>query len=376
MPHQISPTPRVRRSPYHAATVADGVVSFSAYNHMLMPTGYGDPMAEYDLLVNGVAMWDVAVERQVEVAGPDAAKLAQALCPRKIADMPVGMGWYVPVCDHRGVLINDPILLKLAEDRYWFSIADSDLLLWARAVAGERGYVVNIFEPDVSPLAVQGPKAEDVVASVFGDWVRGLKLFEFRDAPLPSEDERLGPIPLMLARSGWSKQGGFELYLQDGARGMELWDRIRTAGEPWGIGPGCPNGMERVESGLLSWGGDTDDETNPYEVRMGRFVDLECPDDVIGIQALRRIKAAGPRRRQAGIRLRQETRLEPTDGRSELRLGADAVGVVTAHAWSPRLEANIGMCLIRREIEAGAVLEVYLPDGGRCEGEVVGLPFL
>ncbi|MEM8753003.1 MAG: glycine cleavage system protein T, partial [Pseudomonadota bacterium] len=182
MAHVISPTPRVRRSPYYEATLADGVVSFSPYNHMLMPTGYGDPMAEYDRLVNGVAMWDVAVERQVEVAGPDAAKLAQALVPRKIDEMPVGMGWYAPICDHRGVLINDPILLKIAEDRYWFSIADSDLLLWARAIAGERGYVVNVFEPDVSPLAVQGPKAEDLVADLLGDWVRELSHFQFSDA--------------------------------------------------------------------------------------------------------------------------------------------------------------------------------------------------
>lgn len=369
MSHTISPSPRVRRSPYYKATVEDGVASFAPYNHMLMPTGYGDPMAEYDRLLNGVAMWDVAVERQVEVAGPDAAKLVQALCPRKVADMPVGMGWYVPVCDHRGVIINDPILLKLDEDRFWFSIADSDLLLWARAVAGERGYVVNIFEPDVSPLAVQGPKAEDVVASIFGDWVRALKLFEFADAEIDG-------ITLKLARSGWSKQGGYELYLLDGKRGVDLWNIVRAAGQPYDIGPGCPNSMERVESGLLSWGGDTDDETNPFEVRMGRFVDLDCDDDVIGIQALRRIKAAGPRRHQLGIKLNVEGRLPPMDRRSELRAGEDYVGMVTAHAWSPRLETNIGMCLVDRSVTPGTVLEVYLPDGDRCSGEMCKLPFV
>ncbi|MEM7525554.1 MAG: glycine cleavage T C-terminal barrel domain-containing protein [Pseudomonadota bacterium] len=372
MAHIISPSPRVRRSPFYEKTVEDGVVSFAPYNHMLMPTGYGDPMAEYDRLINGVAMWDVAVERQVEIAGPDAAKLAQALSPRIIADMPVGMGWYVPICDHRGVIINDPILLKVAEDRYWFSIADSDLLLWARAVAGERGYVVNVFEPDVSPLAVQGPKAEDVVASVFGDWVRELTLFQFRDAELAG-------MPLMLARSGWSKQGGFEIYLMDGKRAGELWDTIKDAGAPYDIGPGCPNNMERVESGLLSWGGDTDDETNPYEVRMGRFVDLSCPDGpdgAIGIEALRRIKEEGPRRWQLGVKLRLEDRMDPTDKRSEIRLNGDYMGMVTAHAWSPRLETNIGMCLVSREIRAGDVVEVYLPDGRLCEGEMTKLPFI
>ena len=139
------------------------------------------------------------------------------------------------------MLINDPILLKLAEDRYWLSIADSDLLLWARAVAGERGFQVNVFEPDVSPLAVQGPKAEDVIADVFSDWIREIKHFEVREVDYD--------IPLVIARSGWSKQGGFEIYLMDSYRGDELWDRIREAGQPYGIGPGTPNPQERVESG-------------------------------------------------------------------------------------------------------------------------------
>ena len=217
--HQISPSPRVRRSPFYDGTVADGVVSFSTYNHMLMPTGYGDPMAEYDRLINGVAMWDVAVERQVELNGPDAAKLAQALAPRIIADQPVGMGWYVPICDHRGVVMNDPILLKLSETRFWLSIADSDMLFWARAVAGERGYDVEVFEPDVSPLAIQGPKAMDVAADLFGEDIRTLKYFEFREAS-PNG------IPMMVARSGWSKQGGFELYLMDGSKGTMLWNMV------------------------------------------------------------------------------------------------------------------------------------------------------
>ena len=369
MPHLISPSPRLRRSAYYNATLADGVASFAPYNHMLMPTGYGDPDAEYDRLINGVAMWDVAVERQVEVAGPDAGLLAQALVPRKLADMPVGQGWYVAVCDHRGTIINDPILLKLSEERYWFSIADSDLLLWARAVAGERGYRVNVFEPDVSPLAVQGPKAEDAVAALLGDWVREIRHFEVR--PAAGYD-----IPLMVARSGWSKQGGFELYLMDGGRGAELWQRVKQAGQPWGIGPGCPNAMERVESGLLSWGGDTDDETNPFEVRMGRFVDLDAPTDVIGIDALRRIKAEGPRRWQLGVKLDLDGRLPYLDQRSEIRVGSDLMGHVTAHAWSPRLGVNIGMCLVSRALKPGDEVEVRLSDGRDCRGEMCKLPFI
>ena len=369
MTFEIAPTPRVRRSPYFAATVADGVRSFQSYNHMLMPTGYGDPMAEYRRLTEGAAMWDVAVERQVEVAGPDAAKLAQILCPRKLDGLEPGAGRYVPVCDHRGVIINDPILLKLAEDRFWFSIADGDLCLFARAVAAERGLNVRVFTADAAPLAVQGPKAEDVVADLLGEDIRRIRRFHFRETEVDG-------IRLIAARSGWSKQGGFELYLIDPARGVDLWNRVREAGRPHGIGPGCPNGMERVESGLLSWGGDTDDRTNPFEVRMERYVDLDAPDDVVGIEALRRIWRDGPVRHQTGIALDLDGRLEPTDRWSEVARDGEPIGHITAHAWSPRLETNIGLCLIGRDHGPGTRVQATLHDGRRAEGELRALPFL
>jgi glycine cleavage system aminomethyltransferase T len=366
---QISPNPRLRRSPFHNSIVAEGCVSVSPYNHMMMPTSYGNPAAEYDRLINGVAMWDVAIERQVELVGPDAAKLAQALCPRKIAEMPLNMGWYVPLCDHRGVVINDPILLKLAEDRFWLSIADSDVLLWARAVAGERGYDVHVFEPDVSPLAVQGPKSFDLVADLLGDWVRQLKYFQFRAAEVDG-------IPIMVARSGWSKQGGFELYLMDGTRGDELWAAVKKAGKPYGIGPGNPNPQERIESGLLSWGGDTDDETNPYEVRMGRYVDLDAPDETIGIQALRRIHAEGPKRHQIGIKLNLDDRLPYLDQPSRIEKDGAFMGNITAHTWSPRLNQNIGMCLVSRDLRTDETVQVSLPTGQKCTGKTCKLPFI
>ena len=168
----ITPSARLRPSPYYEATLTDGVRAFTTYNHMLMPTSFGDAEAEYWRLINGVAMWDVACERQVQLQGPDAGRLAQILCPRKLSGCKVGQGKYAPLCNHDGVLINDPILLKLDEDRYWLSIADSNIWFWARAIAAERKLDVQVTEPDVSPLAVQGPKAEDLVASIFGDWAR------------------------------------------------------------------------------------------------------------------------------------------------------------------------------------------------------------
>ena len=365
----ISPSPRIRRSPYYEATMAEGATAFTVYNAMMMPTSYGDPAAEYRRLTQSVAMWDVACERQVEVAGPDAARLVQLLVPRRIDNLPVGMGWYAPVCDHRGVLLNDPILLRLAPDRFWLSIADSDLRLWARAIAGERRLDVEVTEPDVSPLAIQGPKAEDVVAALFGDTIRSMGHFRFREAELDG-------LPLVLARSGWSHQGGFELYLRDGSRGTELWQLVREAGQPHGIGPGTPNPAERIESGLLSWGGDTDDETNPYEVRMGRYVDLGVPDDTIGIEALRRIHERGARRHQVGVVLDHDAHLTP-DGRwARVFKGATMAGHMTAQTWSPRLGRNIGLCLVGTGVGPGDAIRVATADGSEYPAEVRDLPFL
>jgi aminomethyltransferase len=369
MPAHFTPSARIRRSPFFDSTVADGVKSFSVYNHMYMPTGYGDPMAEYWRLITGVAMWDVACERQVELAGPDAGRLAQVLCPRKLDGIQTGQGWYVPVCDHNGILLNDPILLKLSPERYWLSIADSDLLLWAKAVAAERSLDVTVTEPDASPLAVQGPKAVEVIAGLFDDSIRSMGYFHFREVDLDG-------IPLLLARSGWSKQGGFELFLRDANRGADLWNMVKAAGARHGIGPGCPNSMERIESGLLSFGGDTDTETNPFEVRLGKYVDLDAPDDVIGIGALRRLQERGPRRHQLGVALDLDEKLATFDLRSKVYKGATMAGRMTANAWSPRLEMNLGLCLVWTGLGPGDAVHVELPDGRRVDGEMRDLPFL
>ncbi len=365
---EFSPSTRVRRSPFYAATVAEGVKSFTPYNRMLMPTGYGDPEAEYWRLIEGVAQWDVAVERQVQITGPDAGRLAQILSPRDLSKCAVGQGKYVALCNHAGTLINDPIVLKLDEQRFWFSIADSNILFWSRAIAAERGLDVEIVEPDVSPLAVQGPKAEDVVAAIFGDWVRDLKHFWFRETSIAG-------IPLAVARSGFSKQGGFELYLMDGTKGTALWNLVREAGRHWDIGPGNPNLAERVGSGLLSYGGDTDDATNPFEVRLGRYVDLDLADDVVGIAALRRIHAAGPTRHQLGIMLEAEERMEPHAIWYDIMSDGRKVGDMTAGVWSYRLKRNIGYALISRDHGPGERIEVS-KDGAAIPASLTGLPFL
>jgi glycine cleavage system aminomethyltransferase T len=364
----ITPSARLRPSPFYEATLAEGVTAFTTYNHMLMPTSYGHPEEEYWRLLKGVSQWDVGCERQVQLKGPDAGRLAQLLSPRDLGNCRVGQGKYVPLCNHDGILINDPILLKRDDDLYWLSIADSNIWFWARAIVAERGMNVEVSEPDVSPLAVQGPKAEDVVASMCGDWVRALKYFGFKETEIEG-------IPVVVARSGWSKQDGFELYLMDGTKGTKLWNIVKDAGKAWDIGPGNPSFCERVESGLLSYGGDTDEATNPFEVRLGKYVDLQVSDDVIGIKALRRIHAAGLRRHQLGVVL---------DGEEPTQLGfhwhpifreGQKVGALTNCVWSYRLRKNVGFALISTGCVIGERIEV-VKEGNAIAGTLSKLPFL
>jgi aminomethyltransferase len=364
----ITPSARLRPSPYYEATLAEGVCAFTTYNHMLMPTSYGKPLEEYWRLINGVSQWDVAVERQVQLRGPDAGRLAQILAPRDLSKCKVGQGKYVPLVNHQGVLINDPICLKLADDLYWLSIADSNIWFWASAIAAERGLRVEVSEPDVSPLAIQGPKAEDVVAHLCGDWVRGLKYFWFREFDL-------GGIPLVVARSGWSKQGGFELYLRDGSQGTKLWNLVKEAGQPWGIGPGNPNWSERVESGLISFGGDTDGQTNPYEVRMGKYVDLHVPDDTVGIQALRRISAEGPKRHSLGIILDAGDPVSPGFSWNPIYKDGVKVGDLTNCIFSIRVQKNLGFALISRDGVVGDRVQAMV-GGVMQSGVLTELPFV
>jgi len=364
----IFPNARLKASPFYESTVAEGLAAASIYNGMIMPTSYGDPEAEYWRIIEGVSQWDVGVERQVQLKGPDAGKLAQILSPRDISKCKVGQGKYIPLCNHNGILINDPIMLKLADDLYWFSIADSDIWFWARAIAAERGLDVEVSDPDVSPMAIQGPKGEDVVASVMGDWVRDLKYFWFKESEIEG-------IPIAVQRSGWSKQGGFEIYLRDASKGTQLWNIFKEAGQPYGIGPGAPATPERTESGLVSFGGDTDKTTNPFEVRLGGYVDLYVGDDVIGIQALCKIMEEGPKRHQLGLKLEGDELAPLGFSWEEIHMNGNKVGDMTNCVWSFRLKQNIGYALISVDAKPGDTVELKRSSGS-VSAELCKLPFL
>lgn len=367
MAHIVS-AGRLRKSPFYTSTIEEGAETLLTYNNMLVPRGYGDREAEYWRLINGVSMWDVAVQRQVQLKGPDAAKLAQILCVRDLSSQVIGQGKYVAICDHQGVVINDPIAMKVADDCYWLSIGNSDIWFWARCVAGERGLDVEVSEPDVSPLAVQGPKAEDVVASLFGDWVRDLRYFWFKETEIEG-------IPITVMRAGWSKQGGFELFLRDGTKGDDLWRIVKDAGTQFDIGPGYPNPSERTESGLLNYGTDTDDSTNPFEVRMGKFIDLDVSDDVIGVKALRKIKQGGVKRHQLGIVLEGGEENEDQSIWLDIVKDGAVIGHMTHKAWSYRMQRMIGYALVSVEAQPGDRVEV-MKDAGPVTGQLSPIPFV
>lgn len=353
---QLAIGSRIRKSPFYDSTISAGVSAFTIYNKMYLPVSYGDPEGEYRRLTESVALWDVACERQVEIEGPDAAELAQYLSARDLSNLSVGRALYAPICDHDGRLINDPVILRTAEQTYWLSIADSDILLWARAVAGERSSRVRVTEPDVSPLAVQGPMAADLCRDLFEpDLVDSLRMFEHRWVDLDG-------IPVVLCRSGWSKQGGFELFLCDGSQGAKLWKLVMAKGERYGIGPGAPNHTERIESGLLSFGSDTNSSTSPFEAGLGAFCSLDVDYDFIGKQALRDRSTSPNKQNLVNVTL--DGTPIPCEHPWPASSGGVRIGELRNAAWSWRLGSWIGLALLNSGLSgAGTTIEVHSPQG-------------
>ncbi len=359
---------RTRKSPFYQATRRAGATGFTVYNHMLMPTWYESPEADYWQLVTNVTVWDVACERQVQIRGPDAFQLIRMMTPRNLSKLGVGQCRYVPLVGPDGGMINDPVLLRLGADHFWLSLADSDVLLWAKGLAQGLGMDVDIDEPDVSPLGIQGPNAEPVAATLLGDWVAQLRYFHFREY-------ELGEIPLIVARSGWSKQGGFELYLRDGQFGRELWDRVMQAGEAFEIAPATPSNIERIESGLLSYGNDMTLQNNPFEIGLGKYCDLEQAFEFIGKRALRRILREGVTRKLVGLVLHTST---PLSNQEHWPISAEGIpaGHVTSATYSPRLKQNIAFGIVSVASSAiGTRLQVDTPLGS-VPATVHAMPFL
>ncbi len=360
--------PRVRKSPFFDATVTAGATSFTIYNHMFMPTSYGDPIGEYERVKTGVSLWDVAAERQVEIVGPDATAVAQLVSARRLTDLRVGRARYAPMCDYDGCLINDPIALRLEENRWWFSIADSDMVHWVKGIAGAGGFDAHGFEPDVSPLAIQGPKADEVIRALFGnELVESLGFFHHRPVDLDG-------IPMVICRSGWSRQGGVELFLTDSTKGQTLWDRVMEAGAPFGIAAGAPHQMERIESGLLSYASDTDPDTDPIEAGLGAYVNLDDDFDFVGKQALI-ARHADPSTRRRLVNVTLDGEMPRPEHPWEAHSGGVFVGQVRTATHSPKLGRNVGLALVPVACaEAGTTFAVDA-DGATLTATVMDTRF-
>ncbi len=360
---------RVRRSPYFDATQRYGCWGYTVYNHMFLPIGYDDLEKEYWKLLEGVSVWDVSVERQVEIKGPDGFAFTNLLTSRDLTQCKVGQGKYVLITGEDGGIINDPVLLRLGENHFWLALADSDVLLWARGVAYKSGMNVEIHEPDVSPMQVQGPKSKDVVKTLFGDKVLDLKYYYFLETELDG-------IPVIVTRTGWSGEVGYEIYLRDGSRGDELWERVMEAGKPYNIGPTGPSDIRRVEAGILNYGIDITLDTNPYEVDLDRLVSLDQEADFIGKEALKKIQAKGVKRKLVGVEIDGE-RLDLNVTRWPVTRDGAQLGNVTSAVYSPRLKENIGYAWVPIEhTGVGTNLTITLPNGDERSATVVPKPFV
>ncbi len=355
----ISIGPRVRKSPYFEATLRHGARAFTVYNHMYMPTMYTDPVTEYWSLVNDVTVWDVACERQVEISGPDAFDLVQYLTPRDMSKCEVGQCQYLVLTDEDGGIVNDAVLLRLGEQRFWLSAGDTDALLWISGVAINSGLKVQIFEPDVSPLQLQGPNSPQVARALFGDWALQLDYYWLKETSLDG-------ISLVVARTGWSGELGYELYLQDSARGDQLWESIMQAGKAFNIAPIAPSTIRSIEGRLLSYMSDIRRADNPYILGMDRLVQLDKPGDFIGRQALERIKAEGAKRLLVGVEIDASPLEEANEEFWPVFEDGSTIGHITRCAHSPRLDRNIGFANVPVECAAlGTRLAVATPAGKR-----------
>jgi glycine cleavage system aminomethyltransferase T len=371
--------PRVRKSPFFYASRKHGVGLYSVYNHTYHARHYGDPVAEYWQLLEGVTLWDVGVERQVEITGPDAFDFTNMLVPRDLRKCKVGQCKYVFVTAEDGGIINDPVLLRLGENHFWLSLADSDVLLWAKGLAHSLGMNVQIREPDVGPVQIQGPKSLDVMVDLFGEDIMNIPYYY-------AVDRELNGMHVVVSRTGYTAELGYEIYLHNASRdGVRLWETVWEAGRPHGLSVIGPCHIRRIEAGILSWGCDITYDTNPFEVGYGFektwMVDLDQEADFVGKQALRRIKEEGIARKLVGVEIGGPSVGSFNDGQMIDVFNVHdprglRIGEVTSACHSPRLERNIGFAMVPLAYtELGTELVVETQHG-RQEAVVVEKPFL
>ena len=359
---------QIRKSPYFDSTVKWGATGFSVYNHMYIPRDFGNPEQNFWNLIEKSILCDLAVERQVEITGPDAYKFTQLLTPRDLSKLAVGQCKYVLIINNEGGILNDPVLLRLSENHFWLSLADSDVLLWAQGVAVNSGLNVKITEPDVSPLQLQGPTSGKIMVKLFGESIKDLKYYWLKEYNL---DE----IPLIVSRTGWSSELGYEIYLRDGSKGNDLYEKIMNAGKEHGLQPGHTSSIRRIEGGMLSYHADADINTNPFELGLDRLVNLDSDFNFIGKEALKKIKKKGIKRKQVGLELDCNPLKGPNTTFWSVLCDGKKIGKVTSAVYSPRLKKNIALAMIEiNQSKVGNNFKV-MTDGGEISCTIVEKPF-
>jgi len=364
----VAKSRRLRTTPYTSRIENQGVTAYSVYNHMLLPAAFGSLEDSYHHLKEYVQVWDVAGERQVEILGKDSAKLVQLMTCRDLSKSKVGRCYYCPIIDDKAGLINDPVILKLGEDRWWVSIADSDVILFAKGLAIGNNFDVNIFEPNVDILAVQGPKSFKLMENIFGKKITEVKFFGF-------DYFEFGGAKHLIARSGWSKQGGYEIYVENTESGLVLYDKLFEAGKEFNVKPGCPNLIERIESALLSYGNDMDNNDNPLECGLDKYVNLDTEVNFLGKEKLKEVRKKGITRKLMGVIIESKE----INVSKSINLTNDKnskIGELRSGVYSPHLKKVIGIAMLDKPYcEISQTFKISINDDV-FEGKVCDLPFI
>jgi glycine cleavage system aminomethyltransferase T len=363
---------RNRRTPYYEATQRRGPKGFTVYNHMYFPIRFDTFEAEFDALLNRVTLWDVAVERCLEISGPDGFTFAQLLTPRDLSKCAVGQAKYVLICDSDGGIVNDPVLTRMDETTFWFALASSDALLFARGLKNAYPDLdVTIREADVAPLQVQGPRSKDLMVSLLGEQILDLRYYFWQHAEIAG-------IPVVVTRTGWTSEVGYEVYTTDTSRGNGVYEAIMAAGEPFGITPTGPSDIRRIEGAIFNWGADMTYEHNAYEMGLERLVNLDALSDeaCISAAAYRRIATEGISRRINGVRFDGEPFPELNNVKWPASIDAQEVGTVTSAIYSPRLTANIGFCWLPAAASREGQAITVATEWGDRTATVVEMPFV
>lgn len=360
---------RLRRSPFYEAEQRYGPLAYTVYNHMLFPIRYDEFEAEYWHLLNHVTLWDVAVERCLEVSGADGFKFAQLMTPRDLSKCAVGQAKYVLLCAADGGILNDPVMTRMDENRFWFALASSDTLFYARGLADKMGLRVEIREAEAHPLQIQGPKSKEVVSDLFGPDILDLKYYFFRETQVDG-------IPVVVTRTGWTSEVGYEVYLLDPTKGTQLWERIMKAGAPHNIKPTGPSDIRRIEGGIFNWGADMTYENNAFEMGLERLVDFQMKGECLAMEALRKIKDKGVSRRIVGVEIDGAPLPALNFTKWPASKDGKRVGKVTSAIYSPRLKKNIGYCWVPASMAAPGNKVELASDWGSRTGTVVAMPFV